>query len=57
MHQQWDALYPIEQHRIMNLIVSKVVMAPTRLDVTFHPSGIANLVIEVAQRPIEEKCA
>ena len=53
----WDALYPIEQHRIMNLIVSKVVMAPTRLDVTFHPSGIANLVIEVAQRPIEEKCA
>jgi hypothetical protein len=32
-------------------------MAPTRLDVTFHPSGIANLVIEVAQKPIEEKCA
>ncbi|MFM6992097.1 MAG: recombinase family protein [Rhodoferax sp.] len=53
----WDALYPIEQHRIMNLIVRKVVMAPTRLDVTFHPSGIANLVIEVAQKSIEEKCA
>ena len=53
----WDALYPIEQHRIMHLIVKKVVISPTRLDVTFHPSGIASLVIEVAQKPIDEKCA
>jgi len=53
----WDALYPIEQHRIMHLIVQKVVVSPTRLDITFHPSGIANLVIEVAKKPIEETCA
>ena len=52
----WDALYPVEQHRIMHLIVQRVVISPTRLDVTFHPSGIANLVIEVTQKPIEEKC-
>lgn len=53
----WDALYPIEQHRIMHLIVQKVVVSPNRLDITFHPSGIANLVIEVAKKPIEETCA
>ncbi len=52
----WDALYPIEQHRIMHLIVQKVVVSPTRLDITFHPSGIANLVIEVAKKPIEKVC-
>ena len=53
----WDALYPIEQHRIMHLIVQKVVVSPNRLDITFHPSGIANLVIEVAKNPIEETYA
>lgn len=53
----WDALYPIEQHRIMHLIVQKVVVSPTRLDITFHPSGIANLVIEVTKKPIEEAYA
>ena len=57
VEKAWDALYPVEQHRIMHLIVQRVVISPTRLDVTFHPSGIANLVIEVAQKPIEEKCA
>jgi DNA invertase Pin-like site-specific DNA recombinase len=53
----WEALYPAEQHRILHLLIKKVVVYPTRLDVSFHPSGIANLVIEVAQKPLEEQTA
>jgi DNA invertase Pin-like site-specific DNA recombinase len=50
----WDALYPIEKHRIMQLLIKKVVAYPNRLDITFYPSSVANLVIEVAQKPLEE---
>ena len=31
----------------------EVVVYPNRLDVSLHPSGVANLVIEVAQKPLE----
>ncbi len=50
----WDSLYPIEKHRIMHLLLKKVVVYPSRLDVTFYPSGIANLVIQVAGKPLME---
>jgi hypothetical protein len=49
----WDSLYPLEQHRILHLLLKKVVVYPNRLDVSLHPSGVANLVIEVAQKPLE----
>ena len=49
----WDALYPLEQHRILHLLVKKVVIYPERIDVSLHPSGVANLVIEVAQKELE----
>lgn len=51
----WDALYPIEKHRIMQLLVKKVVAYPDHLDITFHPSSVANLVIEVAKKPLMEQ--
>ena len=50
----WDSLYPIERHRIMHLLIKKVVVFPNRLDVTLYPSGIATLVIQVARKPLME---
>jgi hypothetical protein len=49
----WDSLYPLEQHRILHLLLKKVVIYPERIDVSLHPSGVANLVIEVAQKELE----
>ena len=49
----WDSLYPLEQHRIVHLLVKKVVVYPERIEVSLHPSGIANLVIEVAHKNLE----
>jgi len=34
-------------------LVKKVVIYPERIDVSLHPSGVANLVIEVAQKELE----
>ena len=49
----WDSLYPLEQHRIVHLLVKKVVVYPECIEVSLHPSGIANLVIEVAHKNLE----
>jgi hypothetical protein len=51
--QVWDSLYPLEQHRILHLLVKKVVIYPDRIDISLHPSGVANLVIEVSQKQME----
>jgi hypothetical protein len=34
-------------------LVKKVVVYPERIDISLHPSGVANLVIEVSQKQME----
>jgi site-specific DNA recombinase len=54
----WEALTPLEQARILRLLVERVEYdgASGRLSVTFHPTGIKALADELAERH-EEKSA
>ncbi|MGD9547791.1 MAG: recombinase family protein [Candidatus Krumholzibacteriia bacterium] len=47
----WDALYPAEQARIIELLIDRVEIDTEAgtLAVTFHPTGIKALAAEVAQ--------
>ena len=50
----WDALYPAEQARVVELLVEYVEVdgAAGKLAVTFHPAGIKALAAEVAQEAV-----
>jgi hypothetical protein len=52
----WDQLFPLEQHRIVGLLVERVIISPNELLVRMHPNGIENLVLDVmrnaARKPI-----
>ena len=52
----WDQLFPLEQHRIVGLLVERVIISPNELLVRMHPNGIENLALDVmrnaARKPI-----
>ncbi|UXI70630.1 recombinase family protein [Tahibacter amnicola] len=39
----WESLFPGERQRLLRLLVRKVVVYPDRLDIDFHPLGLAEL--------------
>lgn len=43
----WDQLFPLEQHRLVALLVERVVVSPTDLQVKMRPNGIQNLATNV----------
>ena len=44
----WDALFPAEQSRIVRLLVDRVTVGPTGMDVDLRNNGIATLVRDLA---------
>jgi len=43
----WDQLFPLEQHRIVQLLVEQVIISPNELQVKLHPNGVENLALDV----------
>jgi site-specific DNA recombinase len=46
----WDELFPVEQERIVRLLVERVEVSPDGLDVRIRANGLRTLVTEVAAR-------
>jgi len=45
----WEHLFPLEQHRIVQLLVERIVVSPRELQVQLHRTGIEHLVLDVAR--------
>ena len=50
----WDQLFPAEQTRIFKLLIEKVIVSPTDLEVRLRPNGIEQLVLELRPEPAKE---
>lgn len=42
----WDELFPAEQARIMQLLIERIDISPSGLDIRFHMNGLAGLAQE-----------
>jgi hypothetical protein len=49
----WDQLFPIEQERIVRLLIKKVVVTPHTLEVQLRPNGIERLAAETTLPDVE----
>ena len=44
----WDQLFPLEQHRIIQLLIKRIVIEPNRLNITFQPNGIVEVYEQIS---------
>jgi site-specific DNA recombinase len=51
----WDQLFPAEQTRIIKLLVEKVIVSPTDLEVRLHANGLECLVLDLRPEPAERR--
>lgn len=51
----WDQLFPLEQSRIVRLLVEKVIVSPNELEVRLRANGIERLVLELRPEPVEQQ--
>src|SRR6218665_1990198 len=42
----WEQLFPLEQHRIVLLLVERIVVSPNEMQVRLHPNGSGNLALD-----------
>jgi DNA invertase Pin-like site-specific DNA recombinase len=47
----WNQLFPLEQYRIVQLLVDRIVVSPNELQVKLHPNGVENLALDVIRDP------
>lgn len=45
----WEQLFPLEQHRLVALLVEQVVVSANELQVKLRPNGIESLAMNVIQ--------
>jgi DNA invertase Pin-like site-specific DNA recombinase len=48
----WEQLFPVEQTRIVKLLIEKVIVSPNDLEVRLRANGIERLVLELHPKPI-----
>ena len=52
MEAVWDQLFPVEQQRIVKLLVEKVIVSPDSLEVRLRANGIERMILELCpQQP------
>ncbi len=51
----WDQLFPAEQARIMRLLVEKVIVSPTELEVRLRANGLEKIVLELRADRLQVK--
>ena len=44
----WGQLFPLEQNRILQLIVKRITIAPDSLNITFHQNGVAEIYEKIS---------
>ncbi|MBX9727037.1 MAG: hypothetical protein K2X09_07210, partial [Rickettsiales bacterium] len=49
----WRHLFPLEKARILQLLVSKIVVSPHGLHITFHKNGLYSLCEQITPRQKE----
>jgi hypothetical protein len=45
----WEQLFPLEQHRIVQLLVERIVVSTNEMQVRLHPNGVENLALDVVR--------
>ncbi len=53
----WDALFPAEQARILQLLIERVEVHPDRLDLQLRVDGLQTLVTDLRAGKPERKAA
>lgn len=43
----WDELFPVEQARIVHLLIEKIIVHPNLLKITFRPFGYMSILTEI----------
>lgn len=51
----WDQLFPAEQSRIVRLLVEKVIVSPTDLEVRLRANGIERVVLDLRPESAERR--
>jgi site-specific DNA recombinase len=50
-------LFPVEQHRLVSLLVEKVVVSPNELELRLRTNGIERVLLELNTQRSEDKVA
>ena len=53
----WDELFPVEQARILQLLVEQVRVAPDNAEIRLRAEGLASVVAEITARQSEKRAA
>jgi len=54
MTEVWDQLFPEEQARIVNLMVERIIISPTNMELRLHKNGIERIAHEInTSQPLE----
>jgi site-specific DNA recombinase len=53
----WEQLFPAEQSRIVKLLVAKVIVSPTDIEVRLRANGIERLAWEMNQTAADAQVA
>lgn len=51
----WDQLFPAEQTRIVRLLIEKVIVSPTELEVRLRANGLEKIVLELQADRLQVK--
>jgi hypothetical protein len=44
----WDQLFPAEQERLVRLLVERVIVSPTNMELRLRPGGISSLAADAS---------
>jgi len=47
LDEVWERIFPIEQQRIIRQLLERVTLAPARMELSFSPHGLAELLMEL----------
>lgn len=53
----WDELFPVEQHRLVSLLVERVIVSPNELELRLRTNGIERVLLELNTQRSAEKAA
>jgi hypothetical protein len=53
----WNELFPVEQARIIELLVERVDIRNDRVDIKLRIAGVSSLVSELTDNPINQQDA
>lgn len=51
----WDQLFPVEQHRIVRLLIARVALRPDGLDIVWHDEGWRGFGTDITEHPFVQE--